>query len=266
MSQHSLNPAYSLRGKLLIAFLVAIFLPLALVVYFSITGATEISQQNLAERLLENGLQHTTLLQTQVSETVSVVQQYLAEESNRSRLRDSLLPASETTRNRVVRLNDAREALVELMELLPDHVAGAWVMPELSNNADIFVAAEGSDFTPRAIQLVSVDSAAEVRANNILLESEYWLVSGDFEGIPYLAMASPLITGSGADAQRRGYVVVALDINSLLIAPLVLDTTLYRHDSFVLLPDGLTTLALDGTVFAQPPVTIEDRFRAGVIN
>lgn len=266
MSQHSLNPTNSLRGKLLVAFVVAIFLPLLLVVFFSITGATEINQQNLAERLLENGVQHSALLQTEVAETTDAVQQYLSDEDNRARMRGALLPTSAATENRVIRANYAREALRELTEQLPDELMGGWILPKLSNNPDIFVATESSGFSSQTLQGLALDSAAEVRANNILSESEYWLVGGESDGVPYLAIASPFVLGSGADAEHLGYVVIALNTNALLIEPLVMEATFYPHDSFVLFPDAETGVALDGSVFTEAPVMIAPEFRSGVIN
>lgn len=266
MSQQSIHPAHSLRGKLLVAFLVAIFIPLTLVVYFSISGATEINQSNLAERLLENGLQHTALLQPNVAETSAIVQQYLSDESNRERLRDSLLPASEATQNRVIRLSNAREAITDLFALLPDEVAGGWIMPELSNAADVFAAADTSGLSARTIQLLSLDSASAVRANNILIEDTYWLVGGEFEGTPYLAIASPLLSGSGGDAERLGYVVIALNINTLLVDPLSLEEGFHPHEGIVLFPDGQTGFVLGGDVFTEAPIEIEQGFRSGVVN
>ncbi len=266
MNERSLNPFRSLRGKLLVAFVVAIFIPLALAAVLGISGATSINQQNLSMALLDSGTQQAALIRTEVEASTSLVQTYLTNNNNRTALQQALLPTQPGLPNRVIRLSRAQETLQTLVDSQPEWIIGAWIIPEGTNNPDIFVVNEESDFSNRDIQILGLESAPGVRAAELLTEETYRLVSGVFEGRPYLALANPLIVGSGTEARRLGFVAVGLDVTGLLIEPMVSDAMSFPHTMYITLPTSGARISADGAVLPGAGITLNPNWPAGSVN
>lgn len=241
----------TLGGKLLLAFLVAVLLPLALLGALSFSSATSITRQNVEAYLLESGQRRLQAITSAYEQAVERFQQFAQAEDNAVLLSNPLVIRQERgTALGTEQYDQAiNEALAAYFQRPPASFNSLWLQPnQVSEINNALQAVPGSankelvgisSFQQRVAERV-IQSGRRLQEGDIRLLSV--LVGGD---TPHVLLISPIYGIVNAQDTLVGYLVGEVNTERVFFQHLQEQFGAIPVNAYMILPDTAAILAPD---------------------
>lgn len=242
MNRQRLN--FPISVKLLIGVLVAVVLPVVVVVLLSIEGSNRITINNLQAFVRENGLRRLADLNEAFSSVQTNILSFVDNNVNRSILASALRvrQGGAVSSQAVVEVaNRAQETMLNYLMADPRRfIESAWLLtPEGRVVAPVTALNKNLPFNLQFEQENRSD--VFLLAQNLVPKDGLRLVVASRNGVVNFEAVIAIL-----DVRNEivGYLVVDLNLDTLVFANLRASTDQYDTYSFLVMPDGVSTLQL----------------------